>query len=153
MDSWNLQPYTFGIWNIVMWNNTFDDRLRHEINPWSCVFEHGSLVSIWFLMCCSLLLKTTLGRRRQRLQIFPHHQMHCLAETAPVAGAEGSIIPGVIYFGWSVAVLGIFLACASCCLAEFSTRSCWGRKKGMKTDWTWHTKSWSDQGPIHGESW
>lgn len=59
-------------------------------------------------MCCSLLLKTALGRRRQRLQMFPHHQMPCLDETAPVASVEGSIIPVVIDFGWFVDVLGIF---------------------------------------------
>lgn len=34
-----------------------------------------------------------------RLQMFPHHQMPRLAETAPVASVEWSIIPGVIYFG------------------------------------------------------
>lgn len=120
--------------------------LQHGIYPWSYISGPLCLVNICFLMCRSLLLKTTLGRRRQRLQMFPHRQMPRLAETAPVASVEGSIIPGVIYFGWFADVLGIFLAPASCCLAEFSTRSC--RKNECKLMTCWHTKSWSDRGPI-----
>lgn len=85
-----------------------------------------SLGSTCLLMCCLLLLKTALGRR-QKLQMCPHHQMPRLAETAPVATFEESIVPGVIYLRCFADVLGIFLATASRCLAEFSTGS--SRKK------------------------
>lgn len=129
--------------NECPWSRQTFDYSFSKGSSMGSIFNHTSLgTSVWSTCVFDVLLITAIGRRRQRLQMFPHHQ---LAETAPVATRQPgtSILPGVLYFGWFADTLGIFVASASCCLAEFSTRSFRGKKATR-----WHTKSWRKWGPI-----